>query len=429
VRRRLASGLAQNAAWMLSGNGLRLAGRMVYFVIVAHVLGPAGYGSFVACTALVAAMSPFASWGTGDVLIKYVARDRNRLPVYLGNALLVTIASGLLLTVFALLIRSRVLPASATFGMLLAVAVADLLGLPVIDTCLHAFAAIGQVRHYSQIVALSTLCRLIAALVLAATAATPLHWAHLYAAGAVIATFAALAAAIRWCGSPRLQLNLLLPSVREGFHFSVSTASQSIYSDIDKTMLARLSTVESAAIYAVACRFIEPIMLPIRSLAMATYPEFFRQGEQGVTSGFAFAKRICRRTFLYGLGASIALFLGAGAVPLIFGRAYAESVVALRWLCLLPLVHSVRTFVSDSLTGANYQWQRSLLDIVMAIFSVFFNLWIIRAYAWRGAAWSSLIINSLLLLLLYLVIRWHLRRERPRQATPAAQPILATDEK
>src|SRR5215472_6830426 len=65
------SQLLSNATWMLSGQGLQLAGRMAYFIIVAHALGPSGYGSFVACTALVATMSPFASCGTGHVMIKY----------------------------------------------------------------------------------------------------------------------------------------------------------------------------------------------------------------------------------------------------------------------------------------------------------------------------------------------------------------------
>src|ERR1700746_1522213 len=102
IRQHFRSGILHNATWMLSAKGLQLAGRMAYFVIVAHVLGPAGYGTFVSCTALVGIMSPFASWGTGEVMLKNVARNRNVLPAYFGNALLVTFASSSLLTLFAL---------------------------------------------------------------------------------------------------------------------------------------------------------------------------------------------------------------------------------------------------------------------------------------------------------------------------------------
>ena len=86
-------------------------------------------------------------------------------------------------------------------------------------------------------------------------------------------------------------------------------------------MLARLSTVEAAAIYAAAYRFIEAAILPIRSVANAAYPEFFRLGVQGVTSGFGFARRILRRSILYGLGVAVVLFAAAGFVPMVLGRA------------------------------------------------------------------------------------------------------------
>lgn len=412
VLQRFQSSIVQNVTWMLSAQCLQLAGRMAYFVVVAHVLGPTGYGTFIACTAVVSILAPFASWGTGEVMLKYVARNRTVLPAYFGNALLVTVACSLLLTLFALLIRPRVLPASATVSMLTAVAIADLFGAQMTGICLNAFAALEQFQRYTQLMAWSAAVRLIVVFVLAFSTASALHWSYLYAASALIAAFTGLVAVSRCCASPRFQLNLLVPSVREGFHFSTAAASQSVYNDIDKTMLARLSTVESAAIYAVAYRFIEGAMLPIRSVAAATYPEFFRQGQHGVTSSFGFAQRILRRTVVYGIGTTIALFLAAGLVPLIFGQAYAESTVALRWLCVLPAIKSVHAFLTDTLTGANYQWQRSSSQLAVAVFNVLVNLWIIRAYAWRGAAWSSLMTDSLLMVLLYTVIRWHLKRER-----------------
>jgi O-antigen/teichoic acid export membrane protein len=425
VRQIFRSQLMHNATWMLSGQGLQLVGRMAYFVIVAHVLGPTGYGSFVACTALVATMSPFASCGTGHVMIKYVARDRNVLGSYLGNAILVTLASGTLLIVFALLLRSSVLPPSATAGMLIAVAIADLLGTEITGICLQVFLALEQGRRYSQMMALSTGVRLLAAIVLAFSKPTPGRWAYLYALSAVIATFIGLAAVSYYSILPRFRLNLFVPSIREGVHFATALASQSVYNDIDKTMLARLSTVESAAIYAVAYRFIEPAIVPIRCLAAASYPEFFRQGQNGVTSGFSFARRILRSSMLYGIATAVALFLAAGFVPLILGSAYHASAEALRWLCVLPAFKCVHIFLSDTLTGANHQWQTSSAQIVVSIFNVFVNLWIIRAFSWRGAAWSSLITDGLLVVLLYLIIRRHLRGERMANEAVITQSAFA----
>ena len=424
----LRSAILRNASWAFSAQALQLAGKFGYFVIVAHVLGPREYGTFVACTALIAALSPFASMGTEKLLVKYIARDRSLLPLHVGNALLVTVACGCLLTLLAVCLRPAVLPFSATASMLAAVAVADLFGRQIVMICCNAFAATEQFRRYAQLLAGSTLLRLLAAFVLLASAATALEWAYLYAAATLIGAGIALAVLFRCCGSPRFALSLVAPSMREGFHFSTSAASQSVYDDIDKTMLARLSSVEAAAIYAVAYRFVEAAMLPVSSLAAATFPEFFRRGVQGVSSSFAFARTIIRRSALYGLVVAFVLFVTAGIVPFIMGREYSMSAAALRWLCLLPAIKSVHAFLTDTLTGADYQWQRSLVQIVVAGFNILVNLWMIRAFTWKGAAWSSIMTDLLLAVLLYLVIRSHLRREQLQADAGAVKPVLAIRE-
>lgn len=428
LRQSASSRIVRNATWMFSGHGLQLLGRIGYFIIIAHALGPSGYGSFVACTALIGTMSPFASCGTGHVMIKYVARDRNVLAAYMGNALLVTMASGSVLTLFALILRPHVLPGSSTSAMVIAVAIADLFGLEMNNICLQAFQALEQGRRFSHLMAFSTAVRFVAALVLLALGPTAQNWAYLYAASSVIGTATAIVVVSRCCAWPRFQLNLFFPSVREGFHFATSLASQSVYNDIDKTMLARLSTVEAAAIYAAAYRFIEAAILPIRSVANAAYPEFFRFGMQGVSSSFGFARQILRRSIVYGLGTAVALFLAANLVPVVLGHAYQESAAVLRWLCLLPVIKCVHIFLSDTLTGANYQWQTSSAQIAVAVFNVLINFWLIVAFSWRGAVWSSLATDGLLMVLLYVIIQRHLQRERVVSGATNPQPVAAGEQ-
>jgi O-antigen/teichoic acid export membrane protein len=81
----------------------------------------------------------------------------------------------------------------------------------------------------------------------------------------------------------------------------------------------------------------------------------------------------------------------------------------------------VHAFLTDTLTGANYQWQRSSAQIAVAVFNIIVNLWIIRAYAWRGAAWSSLLTDSLFAVLLYMIIRRYLRQERAAMIAAASK--------
>lgn len=422
----LRSRFARSATWMLQGQGIQLLTQFGYMVVLAHALGPKGYGTFVACTAVVFICAPFGPWGAGQVLVKYASRKKEDLPVYFGNAILVTIVSGGTLGGILLLLRPWILPPSVPPLMLASVAVADLICAQLTAVCSLAFMALELPRMAANVLVTSGVLRVIASLILFSTSSSPVVWSYLYAAVAVITVVFQTIQVSRVSAAPRVDLSRISKSVREGFHFATSFSAQTIYDNIDKGMLARFSTVESAAIYAIAYRFVDAAALPIRALAAATYPEFFRKGERGVTSTFAFARRILSRSVLYGILASIALYLGAGLIPVVMGPSFNESALALRWLCPLPLIKSIHAFLTDTLTGGDRQADRSAVQLGVAAFNVLINLWLIRAYSWRGAAWSSLVTDSALAITLYIVILFHVRKERSAKSIPGldTQPTL-----
>lgn len=421
--------IARNASWILAGKGMQLMAQFGYFIIIARVLGPKGYGTFLACTALAAVLAPFSPLGTGQVLVKYTSRNKETMPVYLGNALIVTSAMGILLIGALCVSRHALLPPSVTVRMVLAIGAADLIFAQGTYVFAQALLASGKAKHSSSLMVVSACTRFAAVLVLITTGAPSLHrWVLFYLIASIVASAYGIAVVTLCCAVPRFTLGMVRSTIREGSHFSTSLAAQTIYNDIDKTMLARLSSVQGAAIYAVAYRFIEVAMLPMRSLQSATYPEFFRHGVGGMATSLRFARRILNRSVLYGLLASLGLFLFARFLPLLMGSAYSDSTTALRWLCLLPLIQSVHAFLGDSLTGANFQPQRSWCQISVALFNVIINLWFIRVWAWRGAAWSSILTELLLAVLFYVAIRVQLRREnRKARLHDAISESLASE--
>src|SRR6266436_7209570 len=67
--------LARNTVWMSLGQGFRLVIQALYFVLIARSLGAANYGAFIGVVALVGIVYPFATLGSGNLLVKNVARD------------------------------------------------------------------------------------------------------------------------------------------------------------------------------------------------------------------------------------------------------------------------------------------------------------------------------------------------------------------
>jgi O-antigen/teichoic acid export membrane protein len=90
---------------------------------------------------------------------------------------------------------------------------------------------------------------------------------------------------------------------------------------------------------------------------------------------------------------------------------------------VLPLLKVIHYFLSDTLTGAGYQSIRTFLQAGVAVLNILLNLWIIPAYSWRGAAWSSIASDAVLVLGVSVAVRVLDRRPRvdPLKAIPEPQ--------
>jgi O-antigen/teichoic acid export membrane protein len=416
LRQVASSSLGRNTMWMLGGNGLRLVIQSAYFVLIARGLEPAQYGAFVAVVAIAAIVSPFVGLGTGNLIIRNVARDPASFSRSWGNGLLVTLITGVLGTVLVLGC-TFILPAHVHWSDLFFIALADLICGGLLYFCAAAFSAQSRFSVTAQINVWWSLSRIIAlAILISIKHHPPVHaWAATYLLATLITSVCVLGISMACLGRPTLRTSEIWPELREGFFFSAGLSAQTIYNDIDKTMLARLGDLTSTGIYGAAYRIIDVSLVPLRSLLAAANPGFFRAGHVG---GVRETVRFMRKMFLHTIGYSTAVVLGllifAPLIPHILGAGYANTVSAVRWLALLPLLRTVHSFFADALTGAGHQRTRTTIQVIVAIFNVLINLWVIPAFSWLGAAWSSLASDGLLMLLLAAVVLTKFRKQGSR---------------
>src|SRR5258708_6345537 len=116
------SRLAQNTLWMSLGQGFRLIIQALYFVVIARSLGAANYGAFVGVVALVGILFPFATLGSGNLLVKNVSRDASLFSLYWGRALATTAAASSIFFFTVLILSHFVLPATIPFRLVVLVA-------------------------------------------------------------------------------------------------------------------------------------------------------------------------------------------------------------------------------------------------------------------------------------------------------------------
>jgi O-antigen/teichoic acid export membrane protein len=402
---KLSGPLAQNTIWALAGYGLRLIIQAVYFVVIARCLGPKEYGGFIAVTAMANMIAPFVSLGTGSLMIRNVSRDKTRFSESWGNCLVVTITSGLSLLLLTVALGVIWLPSSISFVAILLICTADLVFVRLLDVAVWAFQAFERMAMTARLNVLISVTRLCGVVGLVAVVRKPtvLAWATVYLAAAIVSAACALAWVHKELGKPAPNFKKIFSESKEGLLFAVSNSAATIYNDIDKTMVARLSTLDATGIYGSAYRIIDVAFIPIRALLNAAYPGFFRKGGEGLHSALRYGRRLFLKTLPFALLTVTGLYLGAPIVPHILGRSYSNVTEALYWLCPIPLFKTFQFFIADALTGAGYQRIRTAGQVCVAIVNIAINVWAIPLYGWRGAAWSSLISDGLLALVLWLV--------------------------
>jgi O-antigen/teichoic acid export membrane protein/glycosyltransferase involved in cell wall biosynthesis len=388
------------------GQGIKLILQAIYFVLIARALGPSSYGAFIALTALTGIISPFVGLGAGPLFLKNVRAGIRTPQVCWGNGLVATLLTGIVGSL-GILVASLSLLHGFSVGLVIAICVSDLLLMRIVDLASFGFAASGKMGKTATQNTVMSLLRAMGIAILTTHnhQVTLAQWTWMYLGTGLVGAAYAFQQGVALWGRPQIDSASLVSDVREGSLFSISTSAQTIYNDIDKTMLARLSTLSATGAYGAAYRIIDTSLTPIRSLVSAAYPQFFRLGADGIEATYGYAKRLIRKALIFGVADFLGLALLAPLVPFFLGPKYADVVPALRLLALIPVMRCAHWFLADALSGANAQGIRTTVQVGVAILNIGLNLLILPRWSWRGAAWTSLISEAVLLGAVYMVVR------------------------
>jgi O-antigen/teichoic acid export membrane protein/glycosyltransferase involved in cell wall biosynthesis len=401
------SALLKDAANLGVGQGIKLVLQGIYFLLIARSLGPTQYGGFIAITAMTGIVSPYVGLGCGSLFLKNVRSGKRSAAVCWGDGLVSTMVTGAV-TMWALLALSRLWLPGFPATLVGAICLSDLILMRVIDLASFGFAASGKMRKTAVQNTIMSLLRVAGIMVLAGLyrQVSIAQWTVAYLLTGVIGAGFALQQGSALWGVPQVSFAALVEDAREGCFFSVSTSAQTIYNDIDKTMLAHLSTFAATGVYGAAYRIIDTSLTPVRALVSAAYPQFFRVGADGLDATYSYAKRLIRKAVLFGVLDCVALMLLAPLLPHILGPKYASVAPAVRWLALIPLMRCVHWFLADALSGANLQGLRTMVQVGVAALNVGLNLLILPRWSWVGAAWTSLASDAVLMVAVYGVVHW-----------------------
>jgi len=414
IARARKSVLVRNAGWLFAGQGLSFVVQAFYFVVLARLLGTTQYGLLAGAIALVGIVSQYSSLGSGLLFLRYVSADNSNLRLYWGNVLMSVFLLGGLLVV-GLSLGGRWLVGAATMPLLLPIAIGDCLFQQLTSCAGQVFQTFEKMKFSAALTLLSSVSRCILAIGLLVFLGRASAWQWALCSLAVTSMSACVAVAIvtRFFGLPSFSPSLLIRRAGEGFVFAVSGSTTAVYNDIDKVVLSHFGMNQANGIYSMAYRAVNIGSMPIQSIVGAAFPRFFREGVKGIAALVPMARALLRRTLVLGILVSAGMFLCAPIIPHLIGRSYAESVSALRWLCLIPFFRCFHLSAGDAIAGAGHQKFRLISQSIAAIGNLLLNLYLVPRYSWHGAAWASLATDGSLGVMNWLALSLLSKRPAP----------------
>ena len=382
---------------------LRLVVQGVYFVILARSFAPEKYGAYVGIVAIISIFIPFANWGSGLILIQEASRERDRFKEYWGTAILKSLVFGSIFISLILIVYSFFPIENISVLVVFFIGVANLIFFKFDEVARQALMAIGSLQQAARALIILSLNRFVAAIafIVLSPNASILRWSILYCIATLFSAIISSYLVVREAGYPKLKLAKINTEFKLGFSFAVSVSAQNIYNDLDKSMLAKLSTLEATGIYGAAYHILNVAFTPVQSLALASFRKFFQQGASGIKGSFALCKKLLPVTWGYTILAILGLIITAPIIPVILGTEYQQSAWALMWLSPTILLRATHLFAADTLTGANYQSVRSTAQVLVAIINGLLNFWLIPLYSWHGAIAATIASEFLLAVFLW----------------------------
>jgi hypothetical protein len=214
----------------------------------------------------------------------------------------------------------------------------------------RVFQTYEQLRVTASMNLLTNVLRLIAAVLMVAALhhATARQRVLTSLCVSFIGAMVAVATVSIRLGLPKFQLGLIRRHPAEGLQYSFSQSTSSVYKDLDKTMLSHYGLNIENGICSMAYRGVEIASIPIFSLRDAAVPRLFVQGAKGIQHSYALGRALLNRPVWLGLAVAAGMFLLAPIIPYVAGHGFAQSVNALRWLCLIPFFRSIHQMTGGS---------------------------------------------------------------------------------
>jgi PST family polysaccharide transporter len=206
----------------------------------------------------------------------------------------------------------------------------------------------------------------------------------------------------------KVNLKLVLDLLWEDRLIFFSMLATNLYTDTNIVVLGIFESKVNVGYFTAAWKLIFVFLVIISfPISQAMFPYIADTFSKNLEKGIEQIKRILPMIIYLAVSFSIALFLFAGIlIRGFYGPDFSSTIIVFRILTIVPVLSFINTVLGLQ-TMVNLKMDRPYFIIIFSggIFSVIFNIIIIHFYGYLGCAWSWIIAEIIIALILHLYLR------------------------
>lgn len=369
----------------------------ITLILLARYLGSEEYGKLAFAMALTSFFTVLADFGLSSLVVREVARGKEKAGVYLGTLSVFKMLLAVVVFLALFLISHLGSYDYNTKFLTLIFGIYTIL-LSYSTFFISFFRAFERMEYETLIRSVEKILLLVLTVVFIYLNKQLMYFAVPYLTSSAIAVILALFFVVNKVSKPMFlsDKKFLVGTLKESLPFALTSIFVVVYFKTDTVMLSVMVGDRAVGIYNAAHNLIDGLIFLVPyPLSMALYPIMSKYAINSIEK--------LRKIYTYGflvslilglIGAVFVLKFKEEIILLVYGEEYVEAVKVLAVLVWTFLVICVSTISSTLLNAVNRQRIVTIGTAIGASLNVVFNYLLIPKYNYVGAAYATLITES-----------------------------------
>jgi O-antigen/teichoic acid export membrane protein len=385
--------VARNTAIQAGGEIVSKVASLAFFVVMARLLEPEGFGAFTFALSLAMLLTVLSDLGTDTILTREVARERTSIHQLFWNSIALRAGAGVLSLAIAfaiVVVGDYSSETQAAVGLLVVAVLVELFA----KTLYGSFRAYEDMAPIASAIMLQRIFTAAVGIAVMAIGGEVVAASLVYLVGALLGLAYAARALLRRHGGPRFEVSYVTAKELALVALPIGIAGifYTMLLRVNATMLSLMEGEVAVGIYGVSARLLESTMFisfAFVSSIVPTLSRLTRDTTPTVSSAYEKAAKALAAA-LFPLGTLFALF-AQPIVDLLYGSDYGDSATVLRLLGGATALYGLSYLASYVLVSQDRQRVIPWAIGAIVVQNVVLNLVLIPRWSYDGAALATTI--------------------------------------